>query len=155
MLAEEFRACLDRVPPVPFADVAAVVTDEFGAPPGRLFARFDPEPLAAASIAQVHAAELPDGSDVVVKVQRPGLEPRLAADVAVLRRPLSEISYGELLVDVVRIGTRYQVRFPRELVLVAKQLVYFERYGKLMAPDWAILNDPELIGFLFRSLTDP
>lgn len=70
----------------------------------------------------------------------------------VLDRPLSEISYGEVLVDIVRIGTRYEVRLPRELVLVAKQLLYFERYAKLIAPDWTILDDPELFGFLFQAV---
>ena len=70
----------------------------------------------------------------------------------ILGRPLSEISYGQVLIDIVRIGTRYEVRLPREMVLVAKQMLYFERYAKLMAPDWAILNDPELIGFLFEGL---
>jgi predicted unusual protein kinase regulating ubiquinone biosynthesis (AarF/ABC1/UbiB family) len=70
----------------------------------------------------------------------------------ILGKPLSEISYGQILVDIVRIGTRYEVRLPRELVLVAKQMLYFERYAKLMAPDWNILNDPELIGFLFEGL---
>ena len=47
------------------------------------------------------------------------------------------------------------MRLPRELVLVAKQLLYFERYAKLMAPDWTILNDPDLIGFLFESAVPP
>ena len=43
---------------------------------------------------------------------------------------------------------------PRELVLVAKQLLYFERYAKLMAPDWTILDDPELFGFLFGTVVE-
>jgi predicted unusual protein kinase regulating ubiquinone biosynthesis (AarF/ABC1/UbiB family) len=72
----------------------------------------------------------------------------------ILGKPLSEISYGQVLVDIVRIGTRYEVRLPRELVLVAKQMLYFERYAKLMAPDWNILNDPDLIGFLFDGLEE-
>jgi hypothetical protein len=59
-----------------------------------------------------------------------------------------------VLIDIVRIGTRYEVRLPRELVLVAKQMLYFERYAKLMAPDWNILNDPDLIGFLFQGLEE-
>jgi ubiquinone biosynthesis protein len=87
-------------------------------------------------------------------VLRPADLEQSARDIAeivepVLDQPLSEISYGQVLVDIVRVGTRYDVRIPRELVLVAKQLFYFERYAKLMAPDWAILNDPELMGFLF------
>ncbi len=57
-----------------------------------------------------------------------------------------------MLIDIIRIGTRYEVRLPRELVLVAKQLLYFERYAKLMAPDWTILDDPELIAFLFDNV---
>jgi predicted unusual protein kinase regulating ubiquinone biosynthesis (AarF/ABC1/UbiB family) len=355
VLAEEFRACLDEVPPVPAGAVVDVIRAELGAAPDRLFAHFDPEPIASASIAQVHAAQLHDGTTVVVKVQRPAIGPRLQADLAilgrlatlverfsrtgrmanpvavvedfettlceelnfviearsmerfganlrrselnagvrvpavhwplttprvltmeriegykiddlegldrtgwdlaaalrrgvrawlegalqhgffhgdvhagnlmldgdgavvfldfgicgtlddttrdivrtglpallvqrdfravaeaiyqmgavlrpadldqaardiaeivepVLQRPLSEISYGEVLVDIVRIGTRYDVRLPRELVLVAKQLLYFERYAKLMAPDWTILDDPELFGFLFGAVVD-
>jgi predicted unusual protein kinase regulating ubiquinone biosynthesis (AarF/ABC1/UbiB family) len=353
VLAEEFRACRDEVPPVPAAEVIEVITAELGAHPDALFRRFERKPLASASIAQVHTAELVDGTEVVVKVQRPGIAPRLRSDLAILDRiarllertsakgrmanpaavvedfaatlaqelnfviearsmerfeaglrrfgtndnvrvptvhwplttprvltmerihgykiddlarlgttgwdlgtalkrgvrawmegalehgffhgdvhagnlmldtdgnivfldfgicgilddatrdivrtglpallvdkdfqavataiyemgavlrpadleqsardiaeivepilgrPLSEISYGQVLIDIVRIGTRYEVRLPRELVLVAKQMLYFERYAKLMAPDWAILNDPELIGFLFDTV---
>jgi len=353
VLSDELRSLLDRVPPVPPADVVHIVRRELGAAPDEVFARFDPVPLASASIAQVHTATLHDGTDVVVKVQRRGIRARLAADLAILAgaaqllertsargrmanpvavvedfaatlahelnfvlearamerfsenlaafgnnegvrvpgvhwryttqrvltmerihghsiddtealrssgfdlpellkrgvrawmeaalqhgffhgdvhagnlmvdtdgnivfldfgivgqlddrtkdiirnglpallvdgdfaevaksiydlgavlkpvdldqasadiaeivepilaKPLSEISYGEVLIDIVRIGTRYEVRLPRELVLVAKQMLYFERYAKLLAPDWNILDDPELIGFLFESV---
>ena len=353
VLSEELRTLLDRVPPIPYEDIRDVIRAELGADPSEIFARFDAEPLASASIAQVHTAELLDGTDVVVKIQRPGIRDRLAADLRILMRlarilertsakgrmanpiavvedfaatlseelnfvvearsmetfdtnlrafgkndkvrvpavhwplttprvltmerihgykiddlaqlnttgwdlagalktgvrawmeaalehgffhgdvhagnlmldtdgnitfldfgivgrldaktkeiirhglpalivhgdfqevakaiyemgavlrpadleqsaadiaeivepilgkPLSEISYGQVLIDIVRIGTRYEVRLPRELVLVAKQMLYFERYAKLMAPDWNILNDPDLIGFLFEGL---
>jgi predicted unusual protein kinase regulating ubiquinone biosynthesis (AarF/ABC1/UbiB family) len=353
VLAEEFRACLDMVPPVPAADVAATITEELGGPPHEVFARFDAQPLASASIAQVHTAQLPDGEEVVVKIQRPGIRQCIEGDLRILMRmakvlertsakgrmanpvavvedfaqtlaeelnfvnegramerfdanlrsfgkndrvrvpsvrwryttpkvltmeripgykiddqarlneqgwdlqsalkqgvrawmeaalehgffhgdvhagnlmldtdgnivfldfgivgrlddktkevirhglpallvhgdfvevakaiyelgavlkpadleqssrdiaeivepilgkPLSEISYGQVLIDIVRIGTSYEVRLPREMVLVAKQMLYFERYAKLMAPDWAILNDADLIGFLFDGL---
>jgi predicted unusual protein kinase regulating ubiquinone biosynthesis (AarF/ABC1/UbiB family) len=355
VLSDELRLLLDRVPPIPFETVRVVIAEDLGAEPAELFSRFDPEPLAAASIAQVHTAELLDGTQVVVKVQRPGIRSRLEADLRILMRiarllertsakgrmanpvavvedfaatlreelnfvvearametfaanlrafgknddvrvpavhwsrttprvltmeriegykiddlvelqatgwdlagalkkgvrawmesalehgffhgdvhagnlmldtdgrivfldfgivgrldaktkeiirhglpallihgdfqevakaiyemgavlkpadleqsaadiaeivqpilgkPLSEISYGAVLLDIVRIGTRYEVRLPRELVLVAKQMLYFERYAKLMAPDWNILNDPDLIGFLFKGLED-
>lgn len=353
VLADELRSCLDRVPPVPYTDVVEVIDSDLGAHHDELFATFDVTPLASASIAQVHAATLKDGTEVVVKVQRPGIgrlldsdlrilhklaigvhkmsakgrmanpvavvedfattlseelnfmiearsmermgeilartpngegvrvpavhweltSPRVltmerihgykiddlaelqttgwdlggalkrgvrawletalehgffhgdvhagnlmldtdgnvtfldfgicghfddetreivrrglpallvsgdfeavaqaifdmgavlnptsleesAKDIAeivepILGRPLSEISYGQVLIDIVRIGTRYEVRLPRELVLVAKQLLYFERYAKLMAPDWAILADPELLAFLFGDM---
>lgn len=59
-----------------------MVTAELGRPPRELFASFDPHPLAAASIGQVHAATLPDGRRVAVKVQYPGVEEAIRADLA-------------------------------------------------------------------------
>src|SRR3546814_7275062 len=67
-----------------------------------------------------------------------------------IRRPPRSTRTDTLLPSTTLFRSRYEVRLPRELVLVAKQMLYFERYAKLMAPDWAILNDPELIGFLFE-----
>jgi predicted unusual protein kinase regulating ubiquinone biosynthesis (AarF/ABC1/UbiB family) len=64
-----------------FAQAAEVVRSELGAPPAELFAEFSPEPLAAASLGQVHAARLHDGRDVVVKVQYPGVEKALESDL--------------------------------------------------------------------------
>ncbi|MBI2708997.1 MAG: AarF/ABC1/UbiB kinase family protein [Actinobacteria bacterium] len=70
-LVEEFKRCRDQVPPETFADVRAVVEADLGRPLESVFASFERRPLAAASIAQVHAATLCDGTEVVVKVQRP------------------------------------------------------------------------------------
>ena len=67
-LVEEFAACRDQVPPEPFATVRRVVEEDLGRSLESLFARFDERCLAAASIAQVHAATLRSGEDVVVKV---------------------------------------------------------------------------------------
>ncbi len=61
-----------------------------------------------------------------------------------LDRPLSEISYGEVLGQVLQVATKHRLRLPSELILVAKQLVYFERYAKEIAPDYKILADTEL-----------
>ena len=74
----------DAVGEVPSADIEAVVEQELGAPIHALFQRFDPHPLAAGSLAQVHAAELVDGSQVAVKVQRPAIESRVASDLELL-----------------------------------------------------------------------
>jgi ubiquinone biosynthesis protein len=70
-LVEEFKRCRDQVPAESFDDVRATVEADLGRPLEDVFATFDVTPLAAASIAQVHAARLASGEDVVVKVQRP------------------------------------------------------------------------------------
>ncbi len=81
----------DSVPPMSPGLAAAVVEEELGAPPDRAFARWDPRPIAAASIGQVHRALTLDGRAVAVKVQYPGIAETIAADlrnVALLRRML-------------------------------------------------------------------
>lgn len=71
-------------------------------------------------------------------------EPLLAA-------PLSEIRYAEILGQVLQVAGRFQVQLPRDFVLVAKQLLYFERYSRRLAPDYQLLADPEIIGYLIRT----
>jgi predicted unusual protein kinase regulating ubiquinone biosynthesis (AarF/ABC1/UbiB family) len=82
---QEFRKCLDRVRPFDFADVQRTLRAELGRDPAEVFASIDPKPLASASIAQVHAARLRDGQEVVIKVQRPGIANVVDADLRVLR----------------------------------------------------------------------
>src|SRR6266516_4993343 len=85
------RRLQDRVPPMGQELAAAVVESELGMPPERAFARWDPEPIAAASIGQVHRAITIDGRAVAVKVQYPGIAETITADlgnVALLRRML-------------------------------------------------------------------
>lgn len=99
-LAGEFESLLDQVTPADPATVREVFIAELGRPPEQVFASFDPTPIASASIAQVHTATLADGTEVVVKIQRPGIGSRLAPDVAILERiaALAEISeYGRML----------------------------------------------------------
>ena len=83
--SEEFRTLLDRVPPIPWSEVQRVVREDLGMPIEQAFAEVDPKPLAAASIAQVHTATLHDGTEVVIKVQRPGIAALAAADIAIMR----------------------------------------------------------------------
>ena len=81
----EVRAVLARLqneaPPMPFARVVAVLEEELGGSPDELFAEFSPEPMAAASLGQVHRARLHDGRDVVVKIQYPGIDQALKSDI--------------------------------------------------------------------------
>lgn len=349
VLSDELRLLLDQVPPAPYQAIAQVIREDLGAAPLELYDEFDPEPLASASVAQVHAARLRSGEPVVVKVQRPAIVERIRSDLRIMRlvarllersspqgrmanpvaviedyattlseelnfvlearsmeafeanlrrfgdnqtirvpavhwplttprvltmervwgyklddlpsltaagfdlpatlkrgvrawmegafehglfhgdvhagnllvdtegrgvfldfgimgrldpkvrrimrrgvpaliafgnfkevaialyrlgaapaaadldeaaaavaevlgplreKPLSEISYGDLLADIVRVGLRFEIRLPRELVLIMKQFIYFERYAKLMAPEWNIMADPDIVGFL-------
>lgn len=90
-VAQELAKLQDRVPPFPGAEARAIVEKALGKPVTEVFAEFDETPLAAASIAQVHAARLKPqaaddpGMEVVVKVLRPGVEALVERDVALLR----------------------------------------------------------------------
>ncbi len=77
----ELERLQDQSPPVDAVEIQDAVEEELGAPLAELFATFDTEPLAGASIAQVHRARMVSGREVVVKVQRPGIEGRVRRDV--------------------------------------------------------------------------
>lgn len=82
---EELALLQDEVPGVPFAGIRAVIEAEFGAPLESIFREFNPSPVAAASLGQVHEARLPTGARVAVKVQRPGIEQIVEADLDTIR----------------------------------------------------------------------
>ncbi len=82
----EFQKCLDAVPQFPFRQVEEIVLTETGKPVTEVFAHFEETPIAAASIAQVHAAQLHDGTNVVMKVQRPHIGTRVEADMWFIRK---------------------------------------------------------------------
>jgi ubiquinone biosynthesis protein len=83
-LADELAKLQDRVPPFPSSQVTATLARAYGKPVDQVFAEFDPQPVASASVAQVHFARLPDGSEAAVKVLRPGISKVIAHDVALL-----------------------------------------------------------------------
>jgi ubiquinone biosynthesis protein len=81
---EEFKKFHDQVAPIPFEEVQKILEEDFGKRPEKVFAVIDPNPLAAASIAQVHSAKLVSGEDVVLKVQRPRIIETIKNDLGVL-----------------------------------------------------------------------
>jgi predicted unusual protein kinase regulating ubiquinone biosynthesis (AarF/ABC1/UbiB family) len=85
LLSQPFLDALSRlqddVAPFSFAEVEAIVTSELGVRISKAFSRFEAEPLAAASLGQVHRAALRDGREVVVKVQRPGIRARIVEEL--------------------------------------------------------------------------
>ncbi|HVX38585.1 MAG TPA: AarF/UbiB family protein [Gemmatimonadaceae bacterium] len=91
-LPEEFRRELeglqDQLPPRAYAEIAARIRAEFGAEPDALFATFDREPIATASLAQVHVATMPDGRRVAVKAQHADIERVARQDLVIIRRIL-------------------------------------------------------------------
>jgi ubiquinone biosynthesis protein len=83
-IADELAKLQDRVPPFPGEIAVAMIEKTFGRPLADIFGSFEPAPLAAASIAQVHAAALKNGDEVVVKVLRPGMREVIDLDLEVL-----------------------------------------------------------------------
>ena len=98
-MSREFRTLLDRVPPADTSKVHELFKAELGDDPANLFKSFDELPFASASIAQVHYATLHSGEEVVVKIQRPGIRRRVAADLQILKR-------GAQLVELAKLGRR-------------------------------------------------
>ncbi|WP_376689818.1 2-polyprenylphenol 6-hydroxylase [Wenzhouxiangella sp. EGI_FJ10409] len=84
-IAEDLAGLQDDVPPFPSEQARAIIEQQLGASIAELFDAFEDRPLASASIAQVHAARLETGEEVVVKVVRPGIERRIRRDLELLR----------------------------------------------------------------------
>ena len=83
-IADELEKLQDRVPPFPGEVAQAIVAAAYAMPLEQVFARFDEKPLAAATIAQVHAAQLRDGKEIVVKIVRPGIRALIDRDLEVM-----------------------------------------------------------------------
>jgi len=131
-VADEFRACLDTGPAVPFVDVRQRVEEDLGCALGDVFADFEHVPIGRASIAVVHRARLHDGRVVAVKVLRPNVEHLVAADLD-LMQPLMEIlvrqTGDQLAGSTLQMldGFRVQIGEEMDLRNEARSLVHFRR----------------------------
>jgi predicted unusual protein kinase regulating ubiquinone biosynthesis (AarF/ABC1/UbiB family) len=112
--------------------MAGVVEEQFGAPPERVFGRWDDEPLASASIGQVHSAALPDGTEVAVKVQYPGVAEAVESDLANAEAfaPMARLALPNLrikpLLEELRLRIADELDYQRE---AAYQQAFAERYA--------------------------
>jgi ubiquinone biosynthesis protein len=119
----ELAKLQDSVPPAPWEPIRAQIENELGAPPEELFNDFEPVPIAAASLSQVHTATLPDGAPAVVKVQRPNIQTTIETDLEILfdlarliqeRTPLGEIYDLPEIVEEFAVTLRAELDFYRE-----------------------------------------
>ncbi len=120
---EEFQQCLDQTAPLPFSQIESVLKDAFEQPLDQIFASIEHTPLASASIAQVHAARLVTGEDVVIKVQKPGVEAILHTDLGVVHSAmrLMELAMPRMrfaaisdIIDEIRLRMVREVDFVEE-----------------------------------------
>jgi predicted unusual protein kinase regulating ubiquinone biosynthesis (AarF/ABC1/UbiB family) len=118
-IPEQYRTALKQLqtsaPPMTFALARDVIEVDLGAPLDRLFADFEPEPIAAASIGQVHAARLPGGEEVVVKVQYPGVDEAIRADMANLPWLYGMLGFLNPGLDPKPLAEELRVRITEEL----------------------------------------
>lgn len=82
---EELSTLQDEVPPVPWSNIEVVIRQQLKRPLEETFAKIDPQPVAAGSIAQTHRATLANGREVALKVQRPGIDATVAGDITLIR----------------------------------------------------------------------
>jgi predicted unusual protein kinase regulating ubiquinone biosynthesis (AarF/ABC1/UbiB family) len=144
LLPPEVRQVVARLqnqaPPMSYAQVTRVVEEELGAPPEQLFTHFSREPLAAASLGQVHRATLEDGRPVAVKVQYPGIAQSMASDLENVSLVVKAMSRTSKLMD----GTAYfkelreelllELDYRREAELCAEFALTVERLPELRVP---------------------
>ncbi|MES2871382.1 MAG: ubiquinone biosynthesis regulatory protein kinase UbiB [Pseudomonadota bacterium] len=120
-IADELMLLQDRVPPFDPQVAVKLIEEQLGATISDVFSRFDIEPLASASVAQVHSAKLKTGEDVVVKVVRPGLKPIIGSDLAwlfILAKAAERFSADARLLHPVDVVSDYEKTIYDELDLL-------------------------------------
>lgn len=152
LLPDDYVAALqklqDHVEPFDARAAQAEIEASFGRPVGQLFASFDPQPLAAGSIAQVHTASMPDGRRVIIKVRRPGIRRQVREDLRLMRwfvrsvllvapwlRPVRPLE----LIDELAHNLRRELDFRQEAGNIARFVQMFQGSGSVFIP--AVVDD--------------
>ena len=135
-LADELALLQDRVPPFPVEQALGVIEDFYQKPIDEVFRNFNRTPVASASVAQVHFAELPDGTEVAVKILRPGIERVIAHDIALLET--AAIMLEKLWIE----GRRLK---PREVVA---------EFSKYLNDELDLMREASSCSQLRRNFTD-
>lgn len=129
-----------QAPTLPFEQIAQVVQEELGRPPSELFAEFDPQPFAGASLGQVHRARLPTGEEVAVKVQYPGITAALLDDLKNAEAVVRAVGVGIRMLDgreyfdEIRREVTLELDYRRELGLLEEFRGYLARWPDLVVP---------------------
>ena len=134
----EFQACLDNSPTIPFALVRSIVQADLGRPISAVYDYVNPVPLASASIAQVHLARLKDGTEVVIKVQKPAADATLKTDLGFLLvaakviefidPSLSRLSLSNIVGDI-RLSMLDELDFRKEAKNMLNFRAFLDRNG--------------------------
>jgi ubiquinone biosynthesis protein len=149
---DEFEKLHSQVPAVPYDVLHPYLVEALGGEPGELFTEFETRPMAAASIAQVHRAQLKDGTRVVVKIRRPGIESVIQADLRILEhiaRLLESEVPDSRRYDPIQVIAQFRRSLGRELDL-AKEARNLQQFARAFAEDpnvqiprvyWEFTND--------------
>ena len=141
---QELRKLQDEVPPVSFSEIKTVLDEEMSAETEEVFASIEEEAMAGASIAQTHRATLNSGEDVILKIQRPGIESKMRTDLEMIENLAEMISEREVLPDFVNVkGLVEEFReslfkeldFMRELYNIKRFKANFSAYDRVTCPD--------------------
>lgn len=139
--AAELEKLQDRVPPRPFHEIESRLLEAFGADALSRFGTFQREPIAAASLAQVHKATAPDGRELAVKVLYPGIEVLIRRDLAVLRsllpiaRRLLPISRMERILDELEAMLARETDYAHERANIARVKEIFKKRSDIVVPE--------------------